>query len=144
MTVTELDPNLDVEVRSYGGWRRTAASACSASAEGTVAVLGHRPPAIVATTISARAPPLRRAAGRRGRGPDLCRKTARPSAPSPCAGSLVVGHPGRLPPTTGPDGDEAAGAWGLPGPLAATKLLSAEDGIRRPVRAGVESAQPAI
>lgn len=130
MTVTELNP-ADLEVRSYGGWRRTRGIGLFGLDEtGSAAVLASIVVTLAAASINLRlllvfAPAaagvvfvtvvrrdgesLGEIALRRGRW---------------WWGTLQGWHQLRCGTVT-----EAAGAWDLPGPLAATKLLSAEDGF---------------
>jgi hypothetical protein len=131
MTVTELNPNLSVEVRSYGGWRRTRGIGLFGLGEaGTVVVIGAMVAVLAAASINLRllvlfgpmaaavvfgtvvrrdGESLGEIALRRGRW---------------WWGTLHGYHHLRCGTVT-----EAPGAWDLPGPLAATKLLSAEDGL---------------
>src|SRR5205807_1356323 len=130
MTVTELNPN-DLKVRSYGGWRRTRGIGLFGLGEaGTVVVIASVVATLAAASIDLRLLLLLGPAAAavvfvtvvRHDGESLAEISLRRGRW--WWGTLHGWHHLRCGTVT-----ESVGAWDLPGPLAATRLLSAEDGF---------------
>src|SRR5581483_2864378 len=130
MTVTELKP-AEIEVRSYGGWRRTRGIGLFGLGEvGTIVVIASIVATLAAASINLRLivlfAPLATAVVFvtvvRRDGESLAEITLRRARW--WWGTLCGYHRLRCGVVT-----ESVGAWDLPGPLAPTRLLSAEDGL---------------
>ena len=131
MTVTELNPNLQVEVRSYGGWRRTRGIGLFGVGEaGTLVVLAMIVFALIAAAINLRFVVLFAPIAAAVVFVTVVRRDGESLGEIGLRrgrwwwGTLQGYHRLRCGTVS-----EAAGAWDLPGPLATTRLLSAEDGM---------------
>jgi hypothetical protein len=130
MTVTELNP-ADLKVRGYGGWRRTRGIGLFGLGEaGTLVVIGSVVATLAAAAVSYRTLLLFVPATAVVIFVTVVRRDGESLAEIGLRrgrwwwGTLHGWHHLRCGVVA-----ESVGAWDLPGPLAATRLLSAEDGF---------------